>query len=81
MSLKIITSHHQNPLFRNTCEKETVKKVRNVDVSLIILTALSLLVVLHLLGTHPLWGHLLWNAAVVLSDLLDGPEFSMQGKK
>lgn len=32
---------------------------------------LKFIVWLDLLGSHPLWGHFLWNAAIVLADHLD----------
>jgi nicotinamide N-methyltransferase len=31
-------------------------------------------VVLDLVGSHPLWGHFLWNAALVLADYFDEPD-------
>eukprot|EP01087_Luapelamoeba_hula_P008727 TRINITY_DN2204_c0_g1_i1.p1 TRINITY_DN2204_c0_g1~~TRINITY_DN2204_c0_g1_i1.p1 ORF type:complete len:304 (+),score=49.18 TRINITY_DN2204_c0_g1_i1:184-1095(+) len=37
-------------------------------------------VVIHLLGSHPLWGHMLWNASIALADYMDSPDFSFQDK-
>eukprot|EP01120_Amphizonella_sp_Union-15-10_P006302 TRINITY_DN1_c0_g1_i4.p1 TRINITY_DN1_c0_g1~~TRINITY_DN1_c0_g1_i4.p1 ORF type:complete len:259 (+),score=40.02 TRINITY_DN1_c0_g1_i4:82-858(+) len=35
---------------------------------------------LSLVGSHPLWGHFLWNAAKVLTEVLENPDFHLAGK-
>jgi len=37
-------------------------------------------IVLRLLGKHPLWGHMLWNASTVMADYLDEKGEELRGK-
>ncbi|KAJ2742640.1 Protein N-terminal and lysine N-methyltransferase efm7, partial [Coemansia sp. BCRC 34301] len=37
-------------------------------------------ITVNLLGTHPLWGHYLWNAAKVFANYLDEHKHIVQGK-
>jgi hypothetical protein len=80
---KIITSLLRNPQCKSTSASTIAKKVSfQIDRNALFLQyQLFIQVTLHLLGTHPLWGHLLWNAAVVISDVFDSAEFAMAGRK
>lgn len=35
---------------------------------------------LRIVGSHPLWAHFVWNAAKVMSDYVDAPEFKVEDK-
>jgi hypothetical protein len=36
---------------------------------------------IHMVGSHPLWGHLLWNAAIVIAEEIDARRIDVRGKR
>jgi nicotinamide N-methyltransferase len=36
---------------------------------------------LNMVGSHPLWGHMLWNAAIVIAEYIDSGVVEVKNKR